>query len=94
MLDPDKSAALRDRLLNELEVITNPDGATAWAQRALVAKNTLANPDAARVEAEFASRMALLASTGSTDASLPPPIATSRGDATQREQTEPQGGPP
>jgi hypothetical protein len=91
LLDLDKSASLRDHLLDELEVITNPDGATAWAQRALVAKNTLTNPDAARVEAEFASRMALLASIASTDASLPPPVAASRGDATQGEQTEPPG---
>jgi hypothetical protein len=71
VLDSDKSAALRDRLLNELEDITDPDGITAWAQRSLETKNTLTNSDAARVESEFASRMAVLPGTGSTEASLP-----------------------
>jgi ERF superfamily len=90
-LDPDKSAALRDRLLNELEGITDPDGVTAWAQRSLVAKNTLTNSDAARVEAEFASRVAVLPSTGSTETCPPSNDAASRGDLTPQEQIEPPG---
>jgi ERF superfamily len=91
LLDPDKSAALRDRLLNELEGITDPDGATAWAQRSLVAKNSLMNSDAARVEAEFASRMAVLPGTGSTETYRPTDEAASRSDAPSQEQTEPPG---
>jgi ERF superfamily len=91
LLDPDKSAALRDRLLNELEGITDPDGVTAWAQLALRAKNSLTNSDAARVEAEFASRMAVLPSTGSTETCTPSDAAASRGDAPPQEQTEPPG---
>jgi ERF superfamily len=91
LLDPNKSAALRDRLLNELEGITDPDGATAWAQRSLVAKNTLTNSDAARVEAEFASRMAVLPSTGSTETCPPTDDAASRDDTPPHEQTEPPG---
>jgi ERF superfamily protein len=91
LLDPDKSAALRDRLLNELEGITDPDGATAWAQRSLVAKNTLTGSDAARVEAEFASRTALMPGTGSTETCPPTDDAGSRGALTPSEQTEPQG---
>jgi ERF superfamily len=90
-LDPDKSAALRDRLLNELEGITDPDGVTAWAQRSLVAKNTLTNSDAARVETEFASRMAVLPSTGSTETCPTTDDVASRGEAPPQEQTEPQG---
>jgi hypothetical protein len=91
LLDPDKSAALRDRLLNELEDITDPDGATVWAQRSLAAKNTLTNSDAARVEAEFASRMAALPGTGSTEGRPPSDDVVSRDDLAPQEQTEPQG---
>jgi ERF superfamily len=91
LLDPDNSAALRDRLLNELEGITDPDGATAWAQRSLVAKNTLTNSDAARVEARFASRMAVLPGTGSTEICPPTDGAVSRDDFTHQEQAEPSG---
>jgi hypothetical protein len=91
LLDPDKSAALRDRLLNELEGITDPDGATAWAQRSLVAKNSLTNSDAARVEAEFASRMALLTGAGLAETRPPADDAASRDDLTPQEQTEPPG---
>jgi ERF superfamily protein len=88
-LDHDKSAALRDRLLNEIENITDPDGATAWAQRSLAAKNTLTNSDAARVETEFASRIAVLPGTGSTEIRPPSNDAASRDDRTPQKQTDP-----
>jgi hypothetical protein len=65
VLDPNKSADLRDRLLGELITIAAPDHLTTWAQRSLAAKNTLTSADAAKVEAEFASRMAALADDGS-----------------------------
>jgi hypothetical protein len=90
LLDPDKSAALRDRLLRDLEGC-DPDGATAWAQRSLAAKNTLTNSDAARVEAEFASRTALPPGTGSTETRPPPDDVASRDDFAPQEQTEPPG---
>jgi hypothetical protein len=90
LLDPDKSAALRDRLLNELEGITDPEGATAWAQRSLVAKNTLTNSDAAHVEAEFTSRVAALPGAGSTETCPPSGDSTSLGLRSQ-EQTESAG---
>jgi hypothetical protein len=89
LLDPDKSAALRDRLLNELEGITDPDGATAWAQRSLVAKNRLTNADAARVETEFASRMAGL--SGTTETCPLSNDAARQEDLGPQEQTEPPG---
>jgi ERF superfamily len=91
LLDRDKSAALRDRLLNELESITDPDGVTAWAQHSLVTKNSLTNSDATRVEAEFASRMAVRPSTGSTETCPPFDDAASRDDFAPQEQIEPQG---
>ena len=63
VLAPEKSAALRDRLVGELSGLASAEEATAWAQRALGAKNTLRDVDAAIVEAAFASRMAELERT-------------------------------
>jgi hypothetical protein len=63
-----KSAGLRDRLLGELAAITDQEELTAWAHRSMATKNTLTTPDAARVETEFASRMAALPSAGSAEA--------------------------
>jgi hypothetical protein len=61
ILAPEASAALRDRLLDELGRLGTEDEATGWAQAALGAKNTLRDIDAASVETAFASRMAELA---------------------------------
>ena len=54
-LEPDKSAALRDQLVSELEALTTVDAATTWAHRILGAKNTLTAADARRVEESFQS---------------------------------------
>jgi hypothetical protein len=90
LLDPGKSAALRDRLLHELEGITDQDGATVWAQRSLVAKNSLIGSDAARVETEFASRLALVA-TDSNEARPSSDDVGGRDDLTPQEETEQPG---
>jgi len=45
-LDPEQSAALREKLLTELGIITSADLAAAWAREALAAKNTLTATDA------------------------------------------------
>jgi hypothetical protein len=82
-LAPEASAALRDRLLDELCSLASTDEATAWAQRALGAKNTLRDVDAAVVEAAFASRMAEL-----DEVPLPPPPGQGLAEA-----TEPPGAP-
>jgi hypothetical protein len=89
-LDPGKSGVLRDQLLNELEGITDSDEATAWAQRSLAAKDVLTSRDAARVEAEFASRLAVLPGTDSTEVSLPN-YSAGQGDLALQEQTQPPG---
>jgi hypothetical protein len=60
ILQPEKSAALRDQLIAELAGLRSSEEATEWAQRALGAKNTLRGADAAVVEAAFTSRMAEL----------------------------------
>jgi hypothetical protein len=60
-LEPEKSAALRDRLLGELRSLSSQDQAAAWARRAIPAKNTLTTADCGLVEIAFAARLAELA---------------------------------
>ena len=67
------SAALRQRLLRELAVVTDADQLTAWAHRSLPAKNRLTTADAAQVEAEFATRVEALENRNSAETTLPSP---------------------
>src|SRR5262245_16530397 len=57
ILDPEQSAALRERLLSELGNITSADLAAAWAREALIAKNSLTAADAKLVEDAFERRL-------------------------------------
>jgi hypothetical protein len=86
VLEPEKSAALRDQLVRELVALASAAEATAWAQRALGDKNTLRTADAAVVEAAFASRLAELASSGSPQ--VPSSPAASPADAIPTETTD------
>ena len=70
-LNPDQSAALRERLLTELRNITSADLAAAWARDALTAKNSLSGADAKLVEDAFELRLSELPS---------PEAATPSGD--------------
>jgi ERF superfamily len=72
-LEPEKSAALRDRLLGELTVLTTAEQATIWAHKAMAAKNTLTTVDSALVEAEFAATVGQLADDAIGDATLSSP---------------------
>jgi hypothetical protein len=81
ILEPEKSAALRDQLVQELVGLSSAEEATDWAQRALGAKNTLMGADAGIVEAAFASRMAELVSGDSAEAPLPSSPAANPGHA-------------
>src|SRR5262249_21755957 len=67
-LDPERSAALREKLLNELSSITSADVAAAWAREALTAKNSLTATDAKLVEDAFERRQSELPSS---DAAAP-----------------------
>ncbi|MGB8528112.1 MAG: hypothetical protein WCD75_14960, partial [Rhodoplanes sp.] len=49
-LEPEQSAALREKLLTALGNITSADGAATWAQEVLAAKNRLVGTDAKLVE--------------------------------------------
>jgi ERF superfamily len=78
-LNPDQSAALREKLLNELGNITSADLAAAWAGDALTAKNSLSAGDAKLVEDAFERRLSELPSSNgaalSNDDSPVPQIA-------------------
>ena len=67
-LEPEQSAALREKLLTALGNITSADGAAIWAQEALAAKNRLAAPDAKLVEDAFEQRLSELAPSATAEA--------------------------
>jgi hypothetical protein len=76
VLDVVQSAALRDKLLAEIESLTSAESGVAWATRALRAKNSLTAADAKLVEVAFeqklSSRPSGEASAAETAASLKP----------------------
>jgi hypothetical protein len=67
-LEPEQSAALREKLLTELGAITSADLAAIWAQEALPAKNILAAADAKLVEDAFENRLAEMAPSATAEA--------------------------
>src|SRR5262249_15381091 len=67
-LDPEQSAALREKLLTGLGNITSADLRAAWAREALTAKNSLTATDAKLVEDAFERRFSELPSS---DAAAP-----------------------
>jgi hypothetical protein len=66
-LNPEQSAALRDKLLTKVGSITSANLAAAWAREALTAKNSLTASDAKVVEDAF-ERKLLEVPTSETDA--------------------------
>jgi hypothetical protein len=81
-LDPERSAALREKLLMEVGNIASADLASAWAREALTAKNSLTTTDAKLVEDAFERRLSKLSSS---DAAAP-----SNGEPSVPEISEPQ----
>jgi hypothetical protein len=67
-LEPEQSAALREKLLAALGTITSADSAAIWAQEALPAKNRLAANDAKLVEDAFEHRLSQLAPSAAAEA--------------------------
>src|SRR5262249_53473591 len=67
-LEPEQSAALREKLLTELGTITSADLAAIWAQEVLAAKNRLAATDAKLVEDAFEHRLSELAPSATAEA--------------------------
>jgi ERF superfamily len=79
ILDPEQSAALRDKLLAEIG--TSADPAASWARQALPAKNSLTANDAKRVEDAFAQKLSEITPSDpaglSNDNALIAPVADS-----------------
>ena len=70
-LAPDRSVALRDRLLSEIASITEADKAATWARGVLAAKNSLQAADARLVEDAFEQRLSAFSRTeGSSSSSV------------------------
>jgi hypothetical protein len=67
-LEPEQSAALREKLLTELGTITSADLAPAWAREALTAKNSLTAADAKLLEDAFERRLSELAPSATAEA--------------------------
>ena len=60
ILGPEQSAALRERLLLNLDQLQSADEAADWVHKNLAAKNTLIAADADLVEAGFRERLATI----------------------------------
>jgi hypothetical protein len=67
-LDPEQSAAQREKLLTDLGNITSADLAAAWAHEALPAKNSLTAADAKLVEDAFEHRLSELVPSATAEA--------------------------
>jgi hypothetical protein len=84
-LEPEASAALRERLTAELEDISSADGAANWAHRVMGAKNNLTADDAKHVEGAFQARLASIGAepvrrpaTKENETALPHPRKTKK----------------
>jgi len=73
-LDPEQSAALREKLLTELGNITSADSVPNWARGALSAKNSLTATDAKLVEDAFERRLSELPSSDAAAPSSGPQV--------------------
>jgi ERF superfamily len=60
-LNPDGSAALRERLLAELKNVNSAEEAANWAHRILGDKNSLSTADATCIEEAFRAKLAMFA---------------------------------
>jgi len=70
-LEPQASAALRDRLMAELNDLNSAEDAANWAHRVLGTKNTLTAADAERVEQAFQARLANIVTEAAADQPMP-----------------------
>jgi ERF superfamily len=80
-LNPEQSAALREKLLTEVGGITSANLAAAWAREALTAKNSLTATDAKLVEDAFERKLSELPSSetdvpSDDDSSVIPAVLT------------------
>jgi hypothetical protein len=86
VLDADKSAALREKLLAEIASLTSAEFAVTWATQALPAKNSLVAADAEILEEAFEQKLSAISST--------PVNETFTGESTVAIEMRPQEEPP
>ncbi len=86
VLTAEQSAALRDRMVAEVERFQSADEAAGWVHKNLPAKNTLTFADADLVEAKFRERLAVI-DGGESDAEASEAPA-SPGDGRSRWQSQ------
>ena len=94
ILDPEASAALRDRVMVGLKAVASSDEATTWANRILGAKNSLIAADARQVEDAFRAKLVSFGSADDdvSDASLSPVLsALQPSSSLERRSPEPAG---
>jgi hypothetical protein len=100
-LEPEHSAALREKLLTALGNLTSVDSAALWAQEALAAKNRLSAADAKLVEDAFERRLSELTPSTTAEAAddaapsahvdvvgTPETLAKENGDLEQRDSID------
>jgi ERF superfamily len=96
ILDADQSAALREKLLAEINDIASADLAAGWAREALAAKNSLTATDAKLLEDAFGQRLSELASSqsggSSSDAPEHPSSVAAKTVATESRDPPPVDG--
>ena len=80
LLSAENSAALREKLISELELFTESDALTNWAQRILALKNQLTASDAQEVETAFAAKLNELSDDGVAALDTSEPDATVGGN--------------
>jgi hypothetical protein len=90
-LGPEALAALRDRLVGELNELADGDDAALWAHRSLAEKNNLTAADAQRVEEAFQARLTSLATPDADKPRSPAKVAergiTQGPDSTKKPKT-------
>jgi hypothetical protein len=89
-LDPEASAALRERLAVELKDVNSAEEAAQWAHRVLSNKNSLSDVDATCIEEAFRAKLAVFATDIVGTPQVPPetkhPQIQSRSDRGKKRQ--------
>ena len=92
-LPVDRSAALRIRMTQELEAVTDEDALTAWADKALHSKSQLVRSDAEQIETAFAAKARQLAPSDFPGATPAEPGAETATVASSSKRCGPQRRP-
>jgi len=89
-LAADQSVQLRERLLQEISILTDEDALALWAHRALPLKTTLTAEDAQAIEAAY---LAKLSRYTERQAELSDPTPGTEQDSSRAEQESPSTAP-